>query len=391
METPDSNQQAAQKLRMQRFSMSVSLYSIWVVMTAGAYLFDMISTPPAVLWIMGAGVAITVLAFWACFHSNLNLRLAEPSMTFLQCVVGLTWLMVFMFWVPEWRDLLISVYLIVLMFGTFQLSAREFSALAFISFSGYLVMTGIDLTIGSGYHTSGELIFRSLVVGSLLVWCAYFGNHVGALRERLHARNSSLTEVLAEVTHLAERDHLTQAYNRRSIIDTLGTLRETALRYGETFSIVIVDIDFFKEINDRFGHLTGDQVLADFASRMRSELRLLDEMSPVVEARRLGRYGGEEFILMLPRTSLEGARQCAERIRLSTVSHAFGKDLRITISAGAAEYRSAESIDSLLRRADRALYQAKADGRNTVHAMSADQRSVRNNEVVNIADYKPDA
>lgn len=359
-------------------------------MTSAAYAFDMISTPPVALWTIGAGVIATVVALWALFFSGANLRLSDPSATFAQCLIGFIWVTVLMFWIPEWRDLLISVSLIVLMFGTFQLSAREFAALAVFAFSGYIVMTGLDLANGKSMLNSHDLVLRIFVVGSLLVWCAYFGNQVSALRERLHARNASLTDLLKEVTQLAERDHLTQAYNRRSIIETLGRLRETALRYGETFSVVIVDIDYFKEVNDQFGHLTGDQVLADFASRMRSELRLLDEMSPVVEARRLGRYGGEEFILMLPRTSLDGARQCAERIRLSTVSHSFHKDIRITISGGAAEFRAAESIDSLLRRADRALYAAKESGRNVVHALAGDQRIPRRNEVVNLADYKPE-
>lgn len=362
-------------------------------MTLSAYAFGMIETPVTALWTMGVGVVLTVLAFWGCIYSNLNLRLNEPSMTFLQCVVGLTWLMVFMYWVPEWRDILISVYLIVLMFGTFQLNAREFSALAFIAFSGYLIMTGIDLTIGSGHERSIQSIFRAAVVGSLLVWCAYFGNHVSSLRERLLTRNNRLNEVLTEMTQLAERDHLTQAYNRRSIIDSLASLREGALRYGEMFSIVIVDIDYFKQINDRFGHLTGDQVLADFASRLRSELRLLDEVSPVVDPRKLGRYGGEEFILILPRTDLAGAEQCAERVRQVTVAHGFGKDLRITISAGVAQYHAAESIESLLRRADQALYAAKDAGRNTVQSLVANAESGVSRsspDVVQLADYKPE-
>ena len=197
-------------------------------------------------------------------------------------------------------------------------------------------------------------------------------------------------DMVREVSHLAERDDLTQAFNRRSIIDTLGRLREGALRYGEPFSIVIVDLDFFKQVNDRFGHMVGDRVLADFSNRIRAELRLLDEIEPVVDDRRLGRYGGEEFILILPRTRRGGARQCAERVRRVTAAHGFGSGISITVSAGVAEFSGTESIDTLLRRADMALYAAKAAGRNVVHAIAAAGSATRDasSDVVRLADYK---
>ena len=222
MQPINERQAAAQRLRLMRFGMSVALYSIWAFMAILAKSFGMIAAPTATLWVLGSGVILTVVTFWICFLTNFNLRFDDPSLTLAQCVLGLSWVNVFMFFVPEWRDLMISVYLIVLLFGVFQLSAREFSALAFISFSGFVVMTGFDIAFGSSALTVQEQVFRCLVVGSLLIWCAYFANHVGALRERLQKHNENLEEIVAEVTHLAERDHLTQAYNRRSIVDSLA-------------------------------------------------------------------------------------------------------------------------------------------------------------------------
>ncbi|MEO0576504.1 MAG: GGDEF domain-containing protein [Pseudomonadota bacterium] len=380
-----------QRLRLKRFYMSAALYSMWAAMTIGAHFFQMISTPTLHLWITGLGVASTTLAFWVVLSTGYNLRFKDPSLTLFQCTIGLGWLMAFMMIVPEWRDLLISVFLIGLMFGIFQLQARQFMGLAVFAFVGYMGLTAYDLWTGSHLMTPTELIFRAVVVSCLLAWCAYFGNHVGALRARLTARNQSLQELLREVTLLAERDHLTQAYNRRSIIDNLGKLREAAIRYGECFSIVILDIDFFKQVNDRFGHLTGDEILAAVADRIRSELRMLDELSPVVEPRMLGRYGGEEFILILPRTHLSGAEQCAERIRHSTVSHSFHNDMTISVSAGVAAFEAGESIDDLLRRADKGLYAAKANGRNCVHAIAADDNiKAMQSDVVSLADYQQD-
>ncbi|MEL6948836.1 MAG: GGDEF domain-containing protein [Pseudomonadota bacterium] len=375
---------------MQRFLMSVTLYALWAIVTGSAWLLDLIGTPTWVLMSMGLGVIVSIIGFWAAFATDFNQRFKDPSLTLAQCGVGLSWLMLLMYVVPEWRDLLLAVFLIVLMFGTFQLRPRQFAALSFAAFVGYVTMSGIDLAAGN--ETLSQVVFRGVVVGSLMIWCAYFGIHVSALRDALYTRNEQLETMVREVSHLAERDDLTQAYNRRAIIETLGRLREASLRYGEPFSIVIVDLDYFKQVNDRFGHMVGDRVLADFSNRIRAELRLLDEIEPVVDDRRLGRYGGEEFILILPRTRLDGARQCAERVRGVTAGHGFGSGISITVSAGIAEFSSAEPIDTLLRRADMALYSAKAAGRNCVRSIAADgsTNADRGSDVVNLSDYKND-
>ncbi len=383
---------AKQRLRMQRFGMSVSLYLLWAILTIAAWLAGLIVFQLPIAVGMGAGVIATVLGFWLMFATGANLRFRDPSLTLAQCAIGLVWLMLLMYVVPEWRDLLLAVFLIVLMFGTFQLRPRQFVALSFAAFAGYVTMSGIDLAVGFGNETAARWLFRCAVVGSLMVWCAYFGIQLGTLRDKLFKRNEQLEEMVREVSHLAERDDLTQAFNRRAIIETLGRLREGALRYGEPFSIIIVDLDFFKQVNDRFGHMVGDRVLADFSNRIRAELRLLDEIEPVADDRRLGRYGGEEFILILPRTRMAGAEQCAERVRRVTAGHGFGGGISITVSAGVAQYAGAESIETLLRRADMALYAAKAAGRNVVRAIAADGAADDGDPsgVVRLADYKND-
>jgi diguanylate cyclase (GGDEF)-like protein len=378
----------AQRLRLRRFAMSAALYGIWITLAVAARAAGMIDLPTDVTIAMTVGALATLSGFYLIIRSGHNLRLRDPSMTFLQCVVGLTWLVVFMYQLPAWRDLLMSVYVTGLLFGIFHLNRAEFFTLAFIAFAGYLAMIGIEFALRPDTISIGEQLLRVAVIGSVLIWCSFFGAHVSRLRERLSQRNRHLEVVVDEVTRLAERDHLTKAYNRRSIIDRLVALRDGAMRYGETFSVAIIDLDYFKRVNDEYGHLAGDTVLADFASRVKSELRLLDEISPVVDPRALGRFGGEEFILILPRTDIDGALECTERVRLTTMQHPFGK-LHITISAGVAELAKGESIDSLLRRADKALYAAKAAGRNRIcEAAATTDASPGAHEVVRLSDYK---
>ncbi|MEN7344023.1 MAG: GGDEF domain-containing protein [Pseudomonadota bacterium] len=379
----------AQQLRMQRFRMSVGLYALWGSMTIVADWLGLLEASPMTLAIMASTVGVFVAVFWWCLKSGYNLRFKDPSMTFAQCSVGLFWVLIFMYVIPEWRGLQISVFLIVLMFGIFQMKTREFSVLAAMAFAGFVALNMIEFALDKNQLDFLEVIFQCGAVGSLLIWAAFFANHVSALRERLNERNEALGEVVRKMTRLAERDDLTQAYNRRSILASLAHLRESALRYDEVFSIVILDLDYFKTINDRHGHLIGDDVLTEFSSRARSELRLLDEISPVVLSRQLGRYGGEEFIIILPRTDLKGANDCAERIRKTTADHLFTQELSVTVSAGVAQFQGGESIEDLLRRADQAMYRAKEAGRNTVViAPATSAPTVNTSEVVNFADYQ---
>jgi two-component system cell cycle response regulator len=173
-------------------------------------------------------------------------------------------------------------------------------------------------------------------------------------------QNSRLFE---RVQQLAIRDSLTDVFNHRHAVDLLQqeVLRVARYREGD-LSVLMLDIDHFKNINDELGHLAGDAVLREMARLLREGLRSVDSV---------GRYGGEEFVLILPQTRHEEARQTAERLRQQIEQHAFktAEQLtRITVSVGVATFPS-ENVDSaatLLREADEALYRAKEQGRNRV-------------------------
>jgi two-component system cell cycle response regulator len=167
-----------------------------------------------------------------------------------------------------------------------------------------------------------------------------------------------------KLERLATFDSLTGLYNRRAVLGRLGELINLANRYKEDFSLSMLDIDHFKVVNDRYGHLTGDEVLAKIATLIRRNVRDTDIV---------GRYGGEEFIIILPKTNLSSSWVVAERLR-SIIEKAEMKDsagnvFTITVSQGLAGWERDEDAASLISRADEALYKAKGKGRNRVQIL----------------------
>ncbi len=171
---------------------------------------------------------------------------------------------------------------------------------------------------------------------------------------------SAQKAVEAQLRELATRDSLTDCVNRRHFMEIAAKELERADRYGNSVSIAMLDVDHFKDINDKYGHAAGDRVLRTIADRCRSALRKTDV---------IGRFGGEEFVVLFVETGLTEAQRVAERLLARVAEPMSAKDgvpVPVTISAGVVERRHAETLDSMLKVADEALYQAKRDGRNRV-------------------------
>lgn len=359
-------QDPRQSLRLRRFFMGVSYYGIWLAIIGLMTFQRSIHLSLPFLSVAITGAVISNLVFFTLVRSGMNLQLKDPSMTFAQLVVGLSWAMALLVMTYEVRDLLLLAYISPVFFGMFKLNQRGFIYLGIFAWVGYLAVTGIDYLMHPEQVDTAYQLLRLFVVGAMLFWTGYFSLHVARLKGRLRQQTRELEAMVAEVTKLAERDHLTKAYNRRFIMDSLETEKARANRSGIPFSICILDLDNFKLINDRFGHLAGDRVLTAFAERARSELRGLDVMGRAEKGAWFGRYGGEEFIILFPNTSLLGARNCVERIRHITANTAFEEVLHVTVSGGVTEYRMGEDVEETLRRADQAMYDAKNGGRNQI-------------------------
>ncbi|MGQ0548016.1 MAG: GGDEF domain-containing protein, partial [Betaproteobacteria bacterium] len=161
----------------------------------------------------------------------------------------------------------------------------------------------------------------------------------------------------------AVRDEHPGPFNRRYAMAARARERSRAERLGQPFSICLIDVDHFKSINDTFGHAAGDAVLKHLARLVPTALRGIDLFA---------RFGGEEFLIVVPGTEKEGARACAERVRAGIAAAAFPgvpAGHAVTASIGSATHWRGETIETLLARADQALYQAKAEGRNRVVTM----------------------
>jgi diguanylate cyclase (GGDEF)-like protein len=242
--------------------------------------------------------------------------------------------------------------------------ARRIKANPRLPFIPIIMQTALDATeskvegldAGADDYITKPINFAELEarVNSLL--------RIKALQEDLAQRERQLAEMNDRLRHISQTDALKDLDNRRYIEERLAEMFGHALRFGEPLGCVMCDLDKFKPVNDTYGHQAGDAVLRQFAAILRQEAREID---------RIGRYGGEEFIFLLPGTTAEAATIFAERVRLAVEAYTFtipGGSLQRTISCGVAAWphTGIDSSDALVKAADDALYVAKETGRNRV-------------------------
>jgi diguanylate cyclase (GGDEF)-like protein len=362
----------AQRVRLRRLNIGIATYAIWFSLSLLAWVAGLLRASGLTLLAIGVGIFISQATFYLLIRSGRNLKFADPALTFQQVCVGMVWAIALLAFTNELRGLLLSVLMVALLFGIFAFDRRQFTQLASLAGAGYLGLMLFERATEPGRHPDAYYLISTLIVVGAMVWTTMFGAYVSAMRQKLSSRNEDLRFALQRISELAERDDLTGLHNRRYIMDVLSGLLARAERDGQPFSICIIDLDHFKRINDRFGHAAGDQVLVAFSRLVESELRGMDFVAHnVADGASFGRYGGEEFILLLPATRLDGAQTCAERLRAKQAAARHPAAPIVTLSAGIAEHRPGEDSESLLRRADRALYEAKYAGRNRVHRAAA--------------------
>jgi len=185
---------------------------------------------------------------------------------------------------------------------------------------------------------------------------------INANNKKLVEKNKNIAEINNKLKEVSITDQLTKLYNRRRIENVLQANYQRAKEDNTLFAIILLDLDYFKKVNDNFGHQIGDEVLVSIAKLLKNNSR---------ESDICGRWGGEEFIIICPDIDLNASIELAERIRKLTAEYDFSPVERLTASFGVAIYEDNENIDDLVSVADKSLYKAKENGRNQVQAIQS--------------------
>ena len=334
--------------------------------------------------IIGVGAAMGLVAWpsWvaiACINglgniclslivrTGLDMRLRIPEFGVIQigCTLasqGLAYVLA-----PALQGAILMMGPLTLLFGAFLNNPRRCDALG-----GFAVLVyGLSICVVIGQSPPSATIelqaLNLAFVVLLLPATAKFAGILGSIRHRAKRQNGELVAAMERIRVYASIDELTGLPNRRSVTDRIATAMADSDRRGTACYVCMIDLDHFKRVNDRHGHGAGDTVLRTFAQAASEALRRNDF---------LGRWGGEEFILVVADVDLVGAQIAVERIRgvleeaeaWVTMPH-----LKVTFSAGLGRYRAGESVEQFVARVDRALYEAKALGRDRTVLVEADR------------------
>jgi diguanylate cyclase (GGDEF)-like protein len=261
---------------------------------------------------------------------------------------------------PQLAPVFIGTISIVFAFGSLRIELRTAVLSWLIAFIGVgIVLTfPVHPSMGLVDPSRLEMMLLCLSFALIALRTMLLGYYGSAMRMRLYKMNAALGRAKHDAEKLAASDPLTGALSRRAILPLIERSLRRSIRTGVPTSVAMIDLDWFKSINDRFGHLAGDQVLRRVVERIRDCSRETDV---------IGRYGGEEFILLLPGADPHAGARLVERVRgaISTAEWSdIGPDLEVSVSCGIASIRPTDTLDDLLARADQALYEAKRGGRN---------------------------
>jgi len=352
-----------QRLRIKYTLMTAVIYAICVLLLAyGAHIDQ---TDPFEAALLSGCIFVSTGTFYLLLRSGWSRRLRDPSLTYQQILVAQTWISGSYAITGIAHPATLTLLALVLVFGIFNLSARNAR-----NASGYtvVVMGAVivfkTITDPQVYSAKVEWVYFAFVL-TIMPTITLLAVRLTSMREKLkaqkrdlEAKNAALEAALVRIEEIATRDQLTGLYNRRHILEIIHGHVKLQARSGYGFSLVVVDLDHFKFVNDQYGHGVGDEVLRSFA---RAAVAVMRETEVVA------RWGGEEFLILLPETSPSELTAGLTRLRQSLVNLQVSSsvaELRITFSAGATEHRTGDSIDQTIERADQALYMAKSQGRN---------------------------
>lgn len=358
----DQKVATAQQLRLRRSLMAVGagFANSLVVLVAWQLGYVLFGVEPLLAYL--AISSLGYLLFPWLIYTQRNLKYSDPSMTGMQIGWQFFMVIICMYTAPGIRELFIVNFLLILLFAVFRYPPRRLPILSLMLLCSYLLVILAQVAwVPASLHWQHEVI-TSLVFILGLIGVSLLGFEIGNLRVALKKRNEHLAILTAKNEQLAVTDDLTGLYNRRHLMRILRRQKSLSDRGDYCFSIGFIDLDHFKQVNDTYGHGSGDKALIAVARAINLSLRDVDYVA---------RIGGEEFVVVLSQTDYAEALRIAERLRADleglVIELAEGyPDLSLTTSVGIATYKPEESINTLIQRADKAVYAAKTCGRNCV-------------------------
>jgi diguanylate cyclase (GGDEF)-like protein len=329
---------------------------------------------PSVYFLTGIGL---IGFFVVLSEAHVNDRFEDHYLTIFQVGGHVALQLTFLLAAPEIGYAFLSVLFLIFGFGALRMTSRQATIAWTLTTMGLapiflLTNTPIGMPVATDIERFAAMLCYILTIGQ----CAFVGLYGSSLRKMLYNRSFELKEANRRIEELAELDELTGSLNRRCIMRMLDEEVSRARRTKTPCSIALIDLDWFKRINDTYGHPTGDEVLRTFAITVFANIRNFD---------RFGRFGGEEFMLVLPDTPRDAALRILDRLRAIVADldwSAFSLGMRVTVSAGIATLQPNDTPDTVLARADGALYEAKAQGRNRIVSARSDHHFFGDGEAV---------
>jgi diguanylate cyclase (GGDEF)-like protein len=336
--------------------LAVLVYALFGLVTAWQVRLGLMSVGDWAAW---TSISLSgILAFFLLIRTGLSRRLgSDPSLTLAQTAFG-TASTVFGYAIdPPLRGAIIAIMMLNLVWGMFVLRQRQAQGLCMYG----LVLLGTTMVWKS---TTQPALFPPHIEALhfafatiLLTATSALSIRMGELRMRLAGRKQELQDALATIRVLAQIDELTRLSNRRHVFELLKAEQARCVRSAQPLSLVLIDLDHFKAVNDQHGHAVGDAALRGFAQALREGLRETDGA---------GRWGGEEFLLVLPHMNADAAAALVDRLRAALAQRLLDPavpELRVSFSAGISECAGGEVAQDAIARADNALYEAKNAGR----------------------------
>ena len=349
-----------QRIRLAMSGLAALLMVFCLVVMNSVAAAGLASTSEVRVWT--ACSVLGLIAVYAAIRSGWSRRFKDPALTLAQILYAITCCAAAFVIAGPARGVTLPILAIILMFGIFGLTTRQMLGVLVYSLVAFGVASGVVAARDEpDYPTVVAAAYVGMVVVVLLS-STFLTTRVQSTREHLRRQKAELAQALEQIRQLATHDDLTGLLNRRAMLDRMQLEQRRSLRSGSPLLIAQLDIDHFKAVNDTHGHAAGDLVLQSFADTVRRNVRDTDV---------LARWGGEEFVLLLCDTPASDAVALMERLRQAVQAMQVpvaqgGQPITVTVSIGLARHTPADPLAGTLERADRALYAAKAGGRNRV-------------------------